>query len=112
MLIAQDPELERKFVLLVATPGIGEVSALSLLAELSLLPPGLTARQWVASSGLDPMHENSGKSVQKRPRIRRGGNRHLRRALYMPALLASRSEPHIAAFYQNCWAAIRPRCRR
>jgi transposase len=100
-LIAEDAGLERKFILLVAMPGIGEISALSLLAELSLLAPGLSARQWVASSGLDPMHQTSGSSVQKRPRISYKGSRHLRRALYMPALVAARSEPHMAAFYQK-----------
>jgi len=39
--------------------------------------------------------------VEKRPRISRGGSRHLRRALYMPALVALRREPHLRAFYQR-----------
>ena len=38
----------------------------------------LDARQWVAFSGLDPRLFKSGKSVEKRPRISRGGSRHLR----------------------------------
>jgi transposase len=39
--------------------------------------------------------------VEKRPRISRGGSRHLRRVLYMPALVALRHEPHLRAFYQR-----------
>jgi len=35
-----------------------------------------------------------------RSRISRAGNRHLRAALYMPALSAARYDPHIRAFYR------------
>jgi transposase len=66
-----------------------------------VLSDTLDARQWVAYSGLDPSQFTSGTSVEKRPRISRGGNRHLRRALYMPALVALRYEPHLRAFYQR-----------
>jgi transposase len=69
-----------------------------------MLAPGLTARQWVASSGLDPAHETSGSSVRKPSRMSRKGSRHLRRALFMPALVASRRDPHMAAFYQQLLA--------
>ena len=43
----------------------------------------------------------SGTTVDKKPRISRGGSRHLRRALYMPALVAIRHEPHLRAFFQR-----------
>ena len=81
-------------------PGIGEVSALNLLGELAVLAPGLSVRQWVAHSGLDPTHHDSGSSVHKPARISRAGNRYLRRALYMPALVAVRHDPHLRAFHQ------------
>ena len=99
-LIAQDAELRPRFARLLSMPGIAEISALSLLGELALLAPGLTVRQWVAHSGLDPAHYDSGSSVHKRARISRAGNRYLRRALYMPALVAARRDPHLRAFYQ------------
>lgn len=99
-LIAQDAELGPRFTLLLSMPGIGEVSALNLLGELALLAPNLTVRQWVAHSGLDPAHHDSGSSVHKRSHISRAGNRYLRRALYMPALVAVRHDPYLRAFYQ------------
>lgn len=99
-LIQQDPELRSRLALLLSMPGIGEVSALNLLGELALLAPGLNVRQWVAHSGLDPAHHQSGTSVHSRSRISRAGNRYLRRALYMPALVAVRHDPHLRAFYQ------------
>jgi transposase len=96
----QDSELRPRFALLLSMPGIGEISALNLLGELALLAPTLTVRQWVAHSGLDPAHHQSGTSVHQRSRISRAGNRYLRRALYMPALVAVRHDPHLRAFYQ------------
>lgn len=100
-LIARDLELDRRFRRMLTTPGIGEISALQILGELAVLPDTLDARQWVAFSGLDPSRFSSGTSVEKKPRISRGGSRHLRRALYMPALVAIRHEPYLRAFYQR-----------
>ena len=103
-LIAGDSELDRRFRLMLTTTGIAETSALQILGELAVLPDMLDARQWVAFSGLDPRLFKSGKSVEKRPRISRGGSRHLRRALYMPALVALRRDPYLRCFYQNLLA--------
>lgn len=99
-LIRADAEIEQRFQLLTGMPGIAETSALAILGELALLSPHMTVRQWVAHSGLDPVHQESGTSVHRRSHISRAGNRHLRRALYMPALAAVRYDPHMKAFYE------------
>jgi transposase len=97
--IAQDEELQRKFELLKSIKGIAETSAVQLLGELAALDPSMSARQWVAHSGLDPQHRSSGTSVHPPSRISRRGNSRLRLGLYMPALVASRFDPHMKAFY-------------
>ncbi|MBS1799539.1 MAG: IS110 family transposase [Acidobacteria bacterium] len=79
-LVLEDDLLRKRYELLVSIPGIAQVSAMQLLAELSTLPSDLTVREWVAHSGLDPAHEISRSSVRKASRISRTGNRHLRRA--------------------------------
>src|ERR1019366_3999379 len=99
-LMQADVGLRQRFALLVSIPGIAEISALQILSELVLLAPAMTVRHWVAYSGLDPVHQVSGTSVHKPSRISRAGNRHLRRALYMPTLSAVRCDPHIRAFHQ------------
>src|SRR5262249_55199346 len=71
-----DPELARKFCHLVSVRGIARVSALHILAELVVLAPDLTSRQWVAHAGLDPRHHESGTSVHKPARISPAGNRY------------------------------------
>jgi len=108
-ILAAAPELERRFRLLQSTPGIGPVSALQLLGELVLIPANCDVRQWVAYAGLDPRQYESGSSVHQRTRISKLGNRHIRRALYMPALTATRFAPHLRAFYLDLQA--RGKCK-
>jgi transposase len=74
-----------------------------------MLTNSLSVREWVAHSGLDPAHEISGSSVRKASRISRAGNRHLRRALYMPALGASRCDFHAKAFFESLLARNKAR---
>ena len=112
--VDNDIQMREQFRLLIGIPGIAATSALHILGELVLLAPDLKVRQWVARSGLDPVHRDSGSSVHKPARISRAGSRHLRRALYMPALhpsdedlslgapdlAAVRWDPHLKAFYE------------
>lgn len=99
-----DGELAQRFAHLVSVKGIAQASAITLLAELSVLPTDMSARQWVAHAGLDPKHSESGTSVQAAVRISKVGNRHLRAALFLPALVASQHEPRVRAFYQKLLA--------
>jgi transposase len=99
-IIAADALLERRFRLLLSLPGVGETSALQLLGELALVPADAEVRQWVAYAGLDPCQCKSGSSLAKRPHISKVGNRHLRRALYMPALTAAHHDPAFGSYYR------------
>jgi transposase len=99
--IGKDPHLNPRYQLLLSTCGIAPASAVQILAQLAVLAPHLDIRQWVAQAGLDPRQYSSGSSVHKKTRISKTGNRHLRRALYMPALVAIRHQPHLRAFYQR-----------
>ena len=100
VLIRQDDKAQQRFDLVISIPGIAEISAVHILGELAALSPEMSVREWVAHSGLDPAHETSGTSVHRPSRISRAGNRHLRRALYMPALVAVQRDPHMKAFYE------------
>lgn len=104
LFIAQDPLLARRMELLLSIPGVGPTSALRLLAELLPLAPDADVRQWVAYAGLDPHQHTSGSSVAKKAVLSKRGRAPLRRALYMPALVAVRHEPHLRAFYHHLLA--------
>jgi transposase len=101
VLIGKHPELERILALLIGIKGVGETSAIALMGELLLLPPDLSHREWVKFAGLDPRAFDSGKSVHKKTRISKAGNRHIRAALYFPALSAKQHDKHVKAYFQH-----------
>lgn len=100
-LLRQHSELARGFARLTSVRGIATHSAVQLLPELLVLPADMTVRQWVAHAGLDPRAYQSGTSVAKPARISKLGNAHLRRALFMPALVAVQHEAHVRAFFDK-----------
>ena len=100
-LIAKSESLHQAIGHLTSMKGIAETSALYILAELLILPADMTARQLVAHAGLDPRHYKSGTSIQRPTRISKVGNKHLRSALYMPAVCAVQFEPNVKAFYEK-----------
>lgn len=100
-LITSIPELSDRFALLTSTTGIALKSGPRILAELSTLPEEMTGAQWVAHAGLDPRAHESGTSTNKPRRISKAGNRYLRDALYFPAMVAIRHDPHVKAYYQH-----------
>ena len=107
--IQRDAELRRRWQHLLTVPGIGEASGLAILAELAVLPTVLDERQWVAHSGLDPKHHRSGTSIDQKARISKAGNRYLRAALYMPALVAVQHDPSLQSFYARLVGRGKPK---
>ena len=100
-LIADHPDLERAFLHITSVKGIAQAAGIQILAEIAVLPEGMDVRQWVAHAGLDPRVFQSGTSINKPARISRQGNVHIRRALFMPALVAVQYEPNVKAFYDK-----------
>ena len=92
--------------LLQSVPGVGHTTSATLLAllpELGQLPP----RRLTALVGLAPFHVDSG-TLRARRRIR-GGRAPVRAALYMAALVGTRHNPPLRAFYQRLRAAGKPK---
>jgi transposase len=103
-IVQAHPRLRSWYAHLISVKGIATTSAIRLLAELAVLPDDMAARQWVAHAGLDPHRFESGTSVKKPTRISKTGNKYLRAALYMPALVAIQHEPNVKAFYEKLLA--------
>jgi transposase len=103
-LIAAHTELQGAFERLTSVPGIATHTAVQLLPELLVLPDAMTVRQWVAHAGLDPRACQSGTSIDKPARISKVSNAHIRRALFMPALVAVQHDPHVKAFFDKLLA--------
>jgi transposase len=101
-------ETNRQFTLLTSILSIGPVTALTVMGELGKLDQFATARQLEVFCGLTPLISESGSSVRKRSKISKIGNWRVRKALYMPAVCAIRSNPNIAAFAARLRAAGKP----
>ncbi|WP_020680423.1 IS110 family transposase [Marinobacterium rhizophilum] len=99
-LIAQNRTLSRSLENMRAAKGIGEASAIAILAELCVLPQHLKAPQVSRFAGLDVRLTQSGTSVNRPARLSKAGNAYLRAALYMPAMSAVRHDPRAKAFYE------------
>jgi transposase len=92
--------------LLQSAPGIGDVTAQTLLAELPELGR-LGHKQISALVGVAPMAADSGGSRGKRAIT--GGRARVRQVLYMATLVATRYNPVIRQFYQRLVAAGKPK---
>jgi transposase len=86
--IDDDPDLRAQRDLLDSIPGLGGRSIATWLAYCADAGRFANARQVAAFAGLNPQHHESGSSVRGKPRLSKIGHAFLRRALYMPALVA------------------------
>ncbi len=105
-IIASNPIYQHKNELLQSVPGIGKTGATALLSTLPELGQ-LGKKQISALAGLAPYNCDSGKFKGQR-RIW-GGRASVRKALYMPTLVATRHNPVIKAFYERLCAAGKPK---
>lgn len=101
--IDNDPDLRDKKSLLETIPGVGA----RVSDHMTALLAGRTferAEQLAAYLGLVPVQWESGSSVHGRPRMSKAGPAHLRKLLYMPAVVAGRYNPHIKALKERLLA--------
>jgi transposase len=94
--IQSSPVWRAKDDLLRSVPGVGPILAQALLAELPELGK-LNRKKIAALVGVAPLNRDSGKLRGRR--MIWGGRKPVRSALYMAALVASRFNPVIKAFY-------------
>jgi transposase len=100
------PAWRERDELLQSVPGIGKVVARTLIADLPELGR-LDRKQIAALVGIAPLNRDSGKMRGKRTTW--GGRAKVRCALYMAALVASRRNPVLKAFYQRLISFGKPK---
>lgn len=97
-IIQNDAEMKARAEQIDSMPGIGPVTATTMVADLPELGE-LNRKQVAALVGVAPFNKDSGNKRGKR--ITKGGRASLRRVLYMAALSASKCNPVIRIFYQS-----------
>ena len=94
------PDLKDDVELLTSIPGIGELTALRMASVLEGGSRFTSARQFAAYLGLTPRQNQSG-NFKGKTRMSKMGPSALRRALYMPSVVACRFNPDINALYER-----------
>ena len=99
--IDRHPDLKSQSNLLDSIPGIGVATISRLLAFVGDVHRFNDAKALAAFVGLNPTVHQSGSSVRGKSRLSKKGNATIRKALYMPAIVARRYNPIIKAFAER-----------
>lgn len=100
-----DADLAARFEILVSIPGVGVLTAITMLIEMPELGQ-LDNKQAASLAGLVPQARDSGQHRGRRHI--RGGRSVLRQALSMPALVATRFNADMKVKYRALVAAGKP----
>jgi transposase len=93
--------LKAQVALADSVPGVGLLTAATVVAELPPIDKISRANQALALFGLDPKSKTSGDTVKTPARLSKMGSKRGRKALYLPAIVALRYNPLICALGQR-----------
>ncbi len=99
-LYKEEPEVKEKLKKVMSIPGVSLTTAMTVIAETNGFATFTNAKQVVSYAGLDVRVRESGK-YKGQARITKKGNRHIRRALYMPAISHKIHSTKGAQFYER-----------
>jgi len=100
-LISKDKELERKVKMISdSIHGVGFMTVITIVCETNGFLNFSNSRQLTSFSGYDVIENQSGKRNGK-TRISKAGNKYIRRALYFPALNATKIDGPLKKFYDR-----------
>lgn len=97
-LLAVNLAIKQAYDNLQTIPGIGEITAIAMLAEVPDFSSFTDARQLAAYAGLTPKQRTSGTSLKGKSRLSKIGSASLRKALYFPAISAKTHNPILKEF--------------
>ena len=100
-LAKSDEEVKKAVTLSCSIPGVGLLTAVTVLAETNGFELIRNKRQLTSYAGLDVREKQSGTSVKGKPRISKKGNRYLRKAMHLPALAAIRHEERFRVIFSR-----------
>jgi transposase len=94
-----EEHVENSIKLISSIPGIGQLTAATVLAETNGFELVRNKKQLSSYAGYDIREKQSGTSIKGKPRISKKGNKYLRKAMHMPALAAIRYDDRFKAIY-------------
>lgn len=107
-LVKAYPDLFQNAQLITSIPGIGEITAIGLIAEIGDVRRFKDCKHLVSFSGLSPAFKISGTSVNRKLPMSSFGKKSMRTMMFMPALSAKQHNPIIIQMAQRMEAAGKP----
>lgn len=104
-LVASDEQLSKNYRVAVSLNSVGHKTARVAVSEYEETTPTRTSKAYPAYAGAVPHAKSSGKKVDAK--VGRGGNRFLKKALFLPAVRLLRSEGPERTLYLRLRAAGR-----
>jgi len=98
-LLNQDQEIKKSVTTICSLSGVQVLTAVTVLAEVNGFELIRNKRQLTSYAGLDVKEKQSGTSIKGKPRISKKGNKHLRKAMHLPALAAIRCDERFKAIF-------------
>ena len=98
-IVSKDPDLKQAINNITTIPGVGELTAVIVLAETNGFELIRNKSQLSSYAGLDVKEKQSGTSVKGKPRISKKGNRNLRKSMHLPSLTAVKWDENFKNIY-------------
>jgi len=98
--VNQDKELKTKMEYLLSIPGVGLLTAATIVAETNGFAAFESIKQLTSYAGLDVRIVESG-TWKGKSKISKRGNSHIRKALFMPSLSKIRNDQPTKQFFER-----------
>ena len=98
-IVSKDSDLKQVINNITTIPGVGELTAVIVLAETNGFELIRNKSQSSSHAGLDVKEKQSGTSVKGKPRISKKGNRSIRKSMHLPSLTAVKWDENFKNIY-------------
>jgi transposase len=98
-IVKQDEALVERINNVTTLPGVAKLTAVIVIAETNGFNLITSKKQASSYGGFDIVEKQSGTSVKGKAKMSKKGNRHLRKAMYMPALSAIRHDERFKTIF-------------
>jgi transposase len=98
-IVNKNTDLKKVIDRVTSIPGVGELTAVIVLAETNGFELIRNKSQLSSYAGLDVREKQSGTSVKGKPRISKKGNRNLRKSMHLAALTAVKWDDNFREIY-------------
>lgn len=99
--IENDSELKRLFTIVTSVPGVGVVTATSIIVSTNEFKGIKEPRKYACYAGVAPFEHSSGSSIRGKTRVSRKANLHAKSLLHMVAMTSILHNTEMKLYYER-----------